>query len=53
MAKVRYNMDPQRATLHPGPIAKLVFDEPVRAVTPGQLAVAYSGMSVIMGGTIQ
>ncbi len=32
--------------------AVLVFDEPVRAVTPGQIAVAYRGQSVAMGGVI-
>lgn len=51
-AKIRYNMDPQSATLYAGQAAKLVFDKPVRAVTPGQIAVAYRGQSVAMGGTI-
>lgn len=51
-AKIRYNMVPQRAILHGGLRPKLVFDEPVRAVTPGQIAVAYRGKSVVAGGTI-
>lgn len=52
MAKIRYNMSPMKATLYKGDRAKLVFDEPVRAVTPGQIAVAYRGETVLAGGTI-
>ena len=48
-AKIRYNMPPQPATLYP---QRLEFDEPVRAVTPGQIAVAYRGQTVVGGGTI-
>ena len=52
-AKIRYNMSPVPATLiATGEDATLHFDEPVRAVTPGQIAVAYRGQSVIAGGTI-
>lgn len=51
-AKIRYNMDPQRATLFGGDCPRLVFDQPVRAVTPGQIAVAYRGKTVVAGGTI-
>jgi tRNA-specific 2-thiouridylase len=51
-AKIRYNMEPQKAKLHGGPTPKLVFDEPVRAVTPGQIAVAYRGQTLLAGGTI-
>ncbi len=51
MAKIRYNMQPQAATLY-GKESKLVFDQPVRAVTPGQIAVAYRGATVVAGGTI-
>ena len=51
-AKVRYNMEPQRARLIGGDQPRLVFDEPVRAVTPGQVAVAYVGKTVAAGGTI-
>ena len=33
--------------------AKVIFDEPVRAVTPGQAVVFYNGMECLGGGTIQ
>jgi len=52
MAKIRYNMEPQRATLICDARPRLEFDQPVRAVTPGQIAVAYRGQSVAMGATI-
>lgn len=53
-AKIRYNMPAKRATLLPdGERSRLVFDEPVSAVTPGQIAVAYVGQTVAMGGTIE
>ncbi len=52
MAKIRYNMEPQKATLYGGEQPYLEFDKPVRAVTPGQIAVAYRGMTVLAGGTI-
>lgn len=52
-AKVRYNMPAVPATLHPGDQPRIVFDEPVRAISPGQLAVAYIGASVAMGATIE
>jgi tRNA-specific 2-thiouridylase len=52
MAKIRYNMKPAPATLFGGDEPRLEFDEPVRAVTPGQMAVAYRGMTVVAGGTI-
>lgn len=51
-AKIRYNMEPQAATIFPDPIPRLVFTKPVRAVTPGQFAVAYRGKTVVAGGTI-
>jgi tRNA-specific 2-thiouridylase len=51
-AKIRYNMEPQRATLFGGESPRLVFDQPVKAVTPGQIAVAYRGKLVVAGGTI-
>lgn len=52
-AKIRYNMDARPARLFAGPMPKLVFDHPVRAVTPGQIAVAYRGKSIVAGGTIR
>ncbi|CAN5732799.1 tRNA 2-thiouridine(34) synthase MnmA [soil metagenome] len=51
-AKIRSQMAPVPARLYGGDKPKLVFDEPVRAVTPGQIAVAYRGASVAAGGTI-
>jgi tRNA-specific 2-thiouridylase len=52
-AKIRYNMEAQKATLYGGDYPRLIFDKPVRAVTPGQIAVAYRGKTVIAGGTIR
>lgn len=51
-AKIRSQMAAVPARLYGGPEPRLVFDEPVRAVTPGQIAVAYRGASVAAGGTI-
>lgn len=54
-ARIRYNMEPQSATLFPASEQqppRLAFDRPVRAVTPGQIAVAYRGATVLAGGTI-
>jgi tRNA-specific 2-thiouridylase len=33
-------------------LAKVVFDEPQRAITPGQAVVLYDGDTVLGGGTI-
>ena len=52
-AKIRYNMDAQKATLVGGASPMIIFDEPVKAVTPGQIAVAYRGKTVVAGGTIR
>ncbi|MCL4285642.1 MAG: tRNA 2-thiouridine(34) synthase MnmA [Fimbriimonadaceae bacterium] len=51
-AKIRYNMEVRKAVLHPSAEPIIEFDEPVRAVTPGQIAVAYAGKSVLVGGRI-
>lgn len=52
-AKIRYNMDAIPATLFATEEgATISFDQPVRAVTPGQIAVAYRGATVVAGGTI-
>jgi hypothetical protein len=32
--------------------ARVVFDQPVRAITPGQIAVFYRGETVVGGGII-
>ncbi len=52
MAKIRYNMEARRAVLWGGREPRLVFADPVRAVTPGQVAVAYRGETVMAGGKI-
>lgn len=52
VAKVRSTMPPARATLFPGERAMLRFDAPVKAVAPGQIAVAYRGQTVLAGGVI-
>lgn len=51
-AKIRYNMEAKSATLIGGEEPRLEFDEPVRAVTPGQIAVAYVGQTVAAGGVV-
>lgn len=52
LAKIRYNMTPQAATVYAGAKPRMVFDSPVRAVTPGQIAVGYRGKTLLVGGTI-
>lgn len=51
--KIRYNMDPRPATLFGGNAPRVEFDEPVKAITPGQIAVAYRGKTVVAGGVIR
>lgn len=53
-AKARYNQPPQPATVYPESDgkAKVVFDTPQRALTPGQAVVLYDGDMVVGGGTI-
>ncbi len=53
-AKARYNQPPQPATVYPEGAgkAKVVFDAPQRALTPGQAVVLYDGDLVVGGGTI-
>ena len=53
-AKVRYRQKEQWATVMPigETTAKIVFDEPQRAITPGQAAVLYDDDVVLGGGTI-
>ena len=53
-AKIRYRSTPVGATFHRTSEDQfaLQFDEPQRAVTPGQLAVLYDGDRLLGGGTI-
>lgn len=53
-AKTRYRHAAQPATIYPAGQnrVKAVFDEPQRAITPGQAAVFYDGELVVGGGTI-
>ena len=54
MAKARYRHIGQPATVYPeeNGFARVVFDEPQRALTPGQAVVLYHGDQVLGGGTI-
>lgn len=53
--KVRYRHQPQPATIYalPGNRARIVFDEPQAAITPGQATVFYDGEETIGGGWIE
>ena len=52
--KVRYRHEPAPATLYalPDGRANIVFDEPQRAITPGQTTIFYNGDEVVGGGWI-
>ena len=52
--KVRYRQTERWATVTPHGTfdAEIVFDEPQRAITPGQAAVFYDGDTVLGGGTL-
>ncbi|MGN0543437.1 MAG: tRNA 2-thiouridine(34) synthase MnmA [Acutalibacteraceae bacterium] len=54
-AKIRYRRAEQWACVTPlgDNKVKIVFDEPQRAVTPGQAAVLYDGETVLGGGVIE
>ena len=53
-AKIRYKASESSALLRPGgEWAELRFDEPQRAVTPGQAVVFYSGDETLGGGYIE
>jgi tRNA-uridine 2-sulfurtransferase len=53
--KVRYRQADQEATLHPQAdgSATISFEQPQRAVTPGQYAVAYDGDRCLGGAVIE
>ena len=53
-AKTRSRMTEQPATVYPAEngFARVEFDEPQRAITPGQAVVLYDGDLVVGGGTI-
>ena len=54
LAKARSRQAEQPATVYPedNGTVRVVFDEPQRAITPGQTVVLYQGEMVIGGGTI-
>ncbi len=54
-AKIRYRHAEQPATVQalPDGRVKVTFDEPQRAITPGQSAVLYDGDTVLGGGVIE
>lgn len=53
-AKTRHSQSEQTATVYPeeNGFARVEFDAPQRAVTPGQAVVLYDGDMVVGGGTI-
>jgi len=55
MIKIRHRHEPAAATVEPidATSARVTFDEPQRAITPGQAAVCYSGEVVLGGGWIR
>lgn len=53
-AKIRYKHHIADCTVYPdGEIVKVVFDEPQRAITPGQACVVYKEDEVVGGGWIK
>lgn len=54
-AKIRYKAKPAPATVTPldGGRMRIVFDEPLRDITPGQGAVVYDGDLCLGGGIIE
>ena len=53
-AKIRHSQFEQASTVYPmeNGEAKVVFDQPQRAVTPGQAVALYRDDTVVGGGTI-
>lgn len=53
LVKIRYAAQPTMATVNVcDGVASIVFDEPVRAATPGQSVVFYDGADIAFGGFI-
>ncbi len=53
-AKIRYKAEPAPATLTvTGNVARVEFERPQRAITPGQAVVFYNGDVVLGGGIIE
>jgi len=54
-AKIRHKHEPASATIKalPDDRARITFDAPQRAITPGQAAVFYDGDTVLAGGWIR
>ena len=55
LVKIRHKHDPAPAAAEalPGVRARITFEQPQRAVTPGQAAVIYDGDIVLAGGWIR
>ena len=55
LVKIRHKHEPATATVEvlPGLRARITFDAPQRAITPGQAAVLYDGDIVLAGGWIR
>lgn len=53
-AKIRHSQNEQSAVVYPeeNGFCRVMFDQPQRAVTPGQAVVLYQGDLVVSGGTI-
>ena len=57
-ARIRYRMSEAPATIEPAPsgecgVVRVRFDDPQRAITPGQAVVFYDGDVVLGGATIR
>jgi tRNA-uridine 2-sulfurtransferase len=55
MVKIRHKHEPAAATVEPlpGNRARITFDAPQRAITPGQAAVFYANDRVLAGGWLR
>ena len=55
LAKIRHRHEPAPATIRPlgDSQVQIDFDEPQRAVTPGQAAIFFSGEDVVGGGWLR